>query len=102
MIDDRSISSITEVDGTAIPVDIWIMKAEDSSPEAGKWVLKASCYLPRKSFVTSDYFTVVADTAEELRNLVGTHVLPLYETAVAQITAIRDGRVDHLYHWEAY
>ncbi len=100
MIDDRSISPITEVDETAIPVDIWIQKAEDGSPDAGKWVLTASCYIPRKTFVTGDYFTVVADTAEELRDLIKIHVLPIYEAAVAQISAIRDGRADHLYYWE--
>ena len=100
MIDDRSTSPFTEVDETAIPVDIWIEKADESSSDSGKWVLKAACYLPRKSFVTGGYFTVVADTVEELRNLVGTHVLPLYEAAVARIAAVRDGRTDHLYYWE--
>ena len=80
---DRSISPITEVDETAIPVDIWIKQADSEGPDAGKWVLTASCYLPRKSFVTSNYFEVVADTAEELRNIVRTNVLPLYQVAVA-------------------
>ena len=100
MVDDRSISPITEVNETLIPVDIWIQKAKDDSQDAGKWVLTGSCYLPRKSFVTSNYFEVVADTAEELRNIVRTNVLPLYQAAVAQLTAIHEGREDHLYYWE--
>lgn len=76
-------SNILEADDLNVPVESFLMEPDSESP---KWRWSASLYMPRKSRIEEDYFNVVADTKEEILDLVRRVVVPIYEAAVHNLS----------------
>lgn len=93
MIQDEGKVKITNANDMNIPVNIHI-KNED-----GKWKLSADNFMPRKNFATYCAYLVIADTREELIELVTKYILPLYTMAVQLLNGMVDGTNDSLYFW---
>jgi hypothetical protein len=118
------IESVGELDflgsnNANIPIDIWLFSPKqnkeneteyDGSQDDGSelWLLTADNYMPRKARLGGERSYKVWGTAEELRGLIKTYVLPLYETAVKYLQGMIEGKVGAdgepvfhgLYYWE--
>ena len=94
--DDLGNSPVTSANDANIPVAI------DLEVRDGRWVLKASNYMPRKGRVEEDHYHVEADNREVLVGLIHQHWLPLYQRAVEILTQMKPDRRGNasLYYWE--
>ena len=72
--------NIEHCDDANVPVNCSIFQEDD-----GKWTLHADNFMPRKSRVAESMYREVADTKEELVEVVNKHVVPLYEAALKKL-----------------
>lgn len=82
--------AIEDCDEMNVPVHAFLSKND-----AGKWEWTADNYMPRKGYINQSQYEVVADTEEELMQLIQKYVVPLYEAAIASLK--QDG---NLYYWQ--
>jgi len=89
-------------DDANIPVGIFLSEMDDSDrddcPPDHKWQLNADNFMPRKGLGEGAY-RVTAPTREALVEVVRRYILPLYEVAMANLTAMIAGTNDKLYYW---
>lgn len=90
--DDVGNVSIDEANEMNVPVNIWILEAED---EPGVWELSAANYMPRKNMIQSEVYLVKSNKKETLEALVQKHIVPLYEIALSKLKT-----ESSLYYWE--
>ena len=101
--EDLGECSITNADDANIPVDIWLKpEKDDEDKPTGKWILKASNYMPRKGRLSGEEgYKAVASDRQVLVDLVHKHWLPLYQTAVKVLTELKQDErgISYLYYW---
>ena len=83
---------ITECDDANIPVVCFLHPPGDDEGFQDKWTWTASNFMPRKEVVGRGY-KLVADTKEEILELIHKHVAPLYAIALSEIWT------GTLYYW---
>ncbi len=91
-IEDLGDIPIDRCDDANIPVICFLIPPEDNDEHPGKWMWTASNFMPRKEIIGSGY-RLVADTKEEILELVNKHVVPLYAIALSEI------QTGTLYYW---
>lgn len=91
---------ITEVTEDDLEDLMGELQGRDDVPEGWKpkWKLTADNFMPRKG-LWDGANKYVADTKEELTDLVKEHVLPMYKIAFDAITAMSEGKRDSFYYW---
>jgi hypothetical protein len=113
MIENRGELEIRNADDANVPVDIWVSQINNDSfnngygdkisqDDIGKWELHANNYMPRRASLAEDcdaYF-IVADTKEEIAELIEKYILPLYRVAIEVLTDMAATGKGHLYYWE--
>lgn len=93
--------SFDDVDEMSVPVDIWLTKEkDDEGNETDYYTLRAGCYMPRKGMINETLFGVRSKNPEALRKIVREKIIPIYQTALAKLEAIANGKSDNLYYWE--
>ncbi len=93
--------SFDDVDDANVPVDIWLSEEEDDDGnKTGFYTLKAGAYMPRKGIVRESLFEVRSKNPEALRKIVREKIIPIYQTALAKLEAIANGKSDNLYYWK--
>jgi hypothetical protein len=92
MLEDLGELDITCADDANIPVNCFLGNEDEEHPN--QWVWTADNFMPRKSHVSSGAYRLVADTKEEILELIQKHVVPLYEIALAKI------KTGELYYWD--
>jgi hypothetical protein len=93
-VEDIGSIPVSECDDANIPVVCFLSPPGDDDDHPGKWVWSAQNFMPRKEIVGHGY-KLVADTEDEILDLISKHVVPLYEAALSKI---KTGR---LYYWKA-
>lgn len=101
-------------DDANIPVNIFITEIVDDDeryvpdPEEEdealrsfnpKWALSADLFMPGKNRSFEGGVKYLADTKEELHELVKEKILPTYKIAMEAITAIGEGARTSFYYW---
>lgn len=76
-------SNIEEADDLNVPVQSFVIDPDSESP---LWRWTADNYMPRKGRIEEGHFEIEADSKEEILSLVLSHVVPLYEAAVYNLT----------------
>ena len=92
-VEDLGIMPITECDDANIPVVCFLTDPVDNYDHPGKWLWTASNYMPRKEIIGEGY-KLIADTKEEIIELINKHVAPLYQIALDEI------KTGKLYYWK--
>lgn len=82
--------AIEECNDMNIPICCDLEERDD-----GKWEWNAANYMPRKASISQSQYQVIADTKEEIIELVKKYVVPLYQTAIDLLTLKGE-----LYYWE--
>lgn len=83
---------LEEANHANVPVNISIYEPEESETA---WELHAGNYMPRKNWIADGQYHYIADSREELMNLVQQYIVPLYERALNRLKNVGD-----LYYWE--
>lgn len=92
MIKDIGGMGFEEANDANIPVCIFISEPSESETA---WELTANNYMPRKNWISEGEYKYQADSRQELYDLVQKFVVPLYRTALEQLT--KNGE---LYYWQ--
>lgn len=96
MVEETGEISFEEADDANIPVDIWL----EQDLETNKWKLWANNYMPRKARLSGEAsYEALADTREELEDIIKKKIIPLYEVALQKLQAICKRKADNLYYW---
>lgn len=83
---------LEEADDANVPVNISISEPSESETS---WELVAGNYMPRKNWIADGQYRYLADSREELMQLVQKYVVPLYECALSRLKAVGE-----LYYWK--
>ena len=88
-------------DDSNIPVSIFVREIDAQEDGDGKfyWEVTADNYMPRRGRCADGAFNAKAETREEIAELLRVNVLPLYETALAKLNKIIEGKAENLYYW---
>ncbi len=101
MIESFGECDVDTMDDANIPVDIWFKSPDcEFNDHKDKWTLTAGNYMPRKGRVSEDAYCFVADTQEELSELVEEHIIPLYLIAINILQQMAAGKPANLYYWK--
>ena len=92
-VSDTGNINLSECDDANIPVNCFLLEPKDNDDYPGKWGWFASNFMPRKSCIVEHSYELVADTKEEILELVSKHVTPLYQIALDNIKS------GELYYW---
>jgi len=84
-----------------IPVNLGVYPETDKGGEpTGSWILSSGNYAPVNDELNLDIHVVKSQDPEILRKLVRERVIPIYETALAQLRAIADDEADYFHAWD--
>jgi len=88
-------------DSLNVPVHIGLHKEidDETDQETGYYVLSADGYVPRKDRIDEHMFAVRSKDPEQLRQVVGERIVPLYEAALGSLRALADGTNSFLIEW---
>ena len=95
---------IDAFDDANVPVDLWLIELDDDTEaydEGFRWKLTVGNYMPRKSRVEEAVCEYIGVERQPLADIVSTHVLPLYRSALACLEAVVAGEDSSLYYWKA-
>ncbi len=88
-------------DDANIPVSIFLSEIEDDDENENanhKWKLTADNYMPRKGRASDTAYEATAPTREALVEVIKKYILPLYQTAIANLNAMIEGTNGSLYY----
>lgn len=96
MIKEFGDVTTADFDSANIPINLFITKTKVKGKI--KYKLTYELFMPRKGTYDGGS-VVVADTREELQQLIQEKVLPLYKIAFDAVTALVGGTRDAFYYW---
>ena len=95
MIKDNGTWKVSEVNEMNIPVNSFLHAPGEDEEWPKSWVWKADNYMPRKGYINQGVFELIADTREEIMEMVSQYVIPRYQMAIDEMK--KNGGC---YYWE--